>query len=327
MTLTIGPIRLEHPVILAPMAGVSDAPFRRAVKRFGVGLTVSEMIASKAMVRAHTKTLRMSAPVQDGVEAVQIVGCEAEVMADAARMNEQRGAAVIDINMGCPAKKIIRGEAGAALMKDEVLAGRIMESVVRAVSLPVTVKMRLGWDEASINAPRLARIAQDSGVAMVTVHGRTRAQFYGGQADWDRIGEVKQAVRIPVVANGDVTTCKRAREILDRSGADGVMIGRGTYGRPWFPGQVAHYLATGEILPDPDPARRLAVLLEHVEDILDHYGERAGVPLARKHIAWYSSGLPGSAQFRGELMRQSEPEALRRQLHSFWARASERLAA
>ncbi|MDK9720364.1 MAG: tRNA dihydrouridine synthase DusB [Rhodospirillales bacterium] len=327
MTLKIGSIRLDNPVILAPMAGVSDAPFRRAAKRFGVGLTVSEMIASKAMVRAHSKTLRMSAPVQDGVEAVQIVGCEAEVMGDAARMNEQRGAALIDINMGCPAKKIIRGEAGAALMKDEVLAGRIMESVVRAVSLPVTVKMRLGWDESCINAPRLARIAQESGVAMVTVHGRTRAQFYGGQADWDRIGEVKRAVGIPVIANGDVTTLKRAREILDRSQADGVMIGRGAYGRPWFPGHVAHYLKTGECLPELDPAQRLAVLMDHVEDILDHYGERAGVPLARKHIAWYSSGLPGSAQFRGELMRQSEPDTLRGKLQSFWAQACDRLAA
>ncbi|MBI5121531.1 MAG: tRNA dihydrouridine synthase DusB [Rhodospirillales bacterium] len=327
MTLKIGSIRLDNPVILAPMAGVSDAPFRRAAKRFGVGLTVSEMIASKAMVRAHSKTLRMSAPVQDGVEAVQIVGCEADVMGDAARMNEQRGAALIDINMGCPAKKIIRGEAGAALMKDEVLAGRIMESVVRAVSLPVTVKMRLGWDESCINAPRLARIAQESGVAMITVHGRTRAQFYGGQADWDRIGEVKRAVGIPVIANGDVTTLKRAHEILDRSQADGVMIGRGAYGRPWFPGHVAHYLKTGECLPELDPAQRLAVLMDHVEDILDHYGERAGVPLARKHIAWYSSGLPGSAQFRGELMRQSEPDALRGKLQSFWAQACDRLAA
>jgi tRNA-dihydrouridine synthase B len=310
------------------MAGVSDAPFRRLARRFGVGLTVSEMIASKAMVRAHAKTLRMSSPLEnDCPESIQIVGCEADVMADAARLNEQRGAAIIDINMGCPAKKIIKGEAGAALMKDEALAGRIMESVARAVSVPVTVKMRLGWDEGSINAPRLAKIAEESGIALVTVHGRTRAQFYGGQADYERIAEVKRAVSIPVIANGDVTSLDKAREILDRSGADGVMIGRGAYGRPWFPGQAAHFLQTGERLAEPDVAARLAVLMAHVEDMLDHYGAQAGLPIARKHIAWYSKGLPGSAEFRSQLMRLGDPKAVRDCLQGFWERASERLAA
>lgn len=328
MKLSIGSIRLDNPVILAPMAGVSDAPFRRLARRFGVGLTVSEMIASKAMVRAHAKTLKMSRPLdREGPEAIQIAGCEADVMADAARLNEERGAAIIDINMGCPAKKIVRGEAGAALMKDEVLAGRIMESVVRAVSVPVTVKMRLGWDEGSINAPRLAKIAEESGVVLVTVHGRTRAQFYGGQADWARIAEVKRAVTIPVIANGDVTSPQKAREILDVSGADGVMIGRGAYGRPWLPGLAAHYLATGEIGAEPCVSERLAILTEHVEDMLDHYGEAAGLPIARKHIAWYSRGLPGSAGFRSQMMRIDDAGELRANLNSFWAMAAERLAA
>ncbi len=328
MTLTIGSIRLDNSVVLAPMAGVSDAPFRRLARRFGAGLTVSEMIASKAMVRAHAKTLRMSSPLdQEGPQAVQIVGCEADVMADAARMNADRGASIIDINMGCPAKKIIRGEAGAALMKDELLAGRIMEAVVRAVDVPVTVKMRLGWDEGSVNAARLAKIAEESGVVMVTVHGRTRAQFYGGQADYERIGEVKRAVTIPVIANGDVTSLDKAREILDRSGADGVMIGRGAYGRPWFPGLAAHFLATGEKKDEPDAAGRLAVLLDHVNDMLDHYGESTGVPIARKHIAWYSKGLPGSAEFRSQLMRLGEAKQVRERLLDFWRQASDRLAA
>ncbi|MBF0356720.1 MAG: tRNA dihydrouridine synthase DusB [Alphaproteobacteria bacterium] len=328
MSLKIGPIHLDDPVILAPMAGVTDAPFRRLAHRFGAGLTVSEMIASKAMVRAHTKTLRMSSSLETAhPQAVQIVGCEPDVMADAARMNADRGAGIIDINMGCPAKKIIRGEAGAALMKDEVLAGRIMESVVRSVAIPVTVKMRLGWDEGSINAPRLAKIAEESGVALVTVHGRTRSQFYGGQADWDRIGEVKRSVSIPVVANGDVTTLDRARAILDQSGADGVMIGRASYGRPWFLGLVAHFLKTGERLPEPSPLERLAILQEHVEDMLDHYGEKAGVPIARKHIAWYSRGLPGSAEFRSHLMRLSDPNEVRTRLLDFWKAAQDRMAA
>jgi tRNA-dihydrouridine synthase B len=328
MKLSIGSVCLDNPVILAPMAGVSDAPFRRLAKRFGVGLTVSEMIASKAMVRAHAKTLRMSSPMDPGTtESIQIVGCEADVMADAARLNEQRGASLIDINMGCPAKKIIKGEAGAALMKDERLAGRIMESVVRAVSVPVSVKMRLGWDEGSINAPRLARIAQESGIALVTVHGRTRAQFYGGQADYERIGQVKQAVSIPVIANGDVTSYAKAREILDRSGADGVMIGRGAYGRPWFPGAVAHFLKTGEERPEPGIAERLEILSEHVQEMLCHYGEQAGLPIARKHIAWYSKGLPGSAEFRSHIMRLGEAGAVQDCLKTFWARAQDRLAA
>ncbi|TAN57709.1 MAG: tRNA dihydrouridine synthase DusB, partial [Rhodospirillales bacterium] len=322
MKLSIGSIHLENPVILAPMAGVTDAPFRRLAQRFGAGLTVSEMIASKAMVRAHTKTLRMSSPLDiDAPQAVQIVGCEPEVMADAARMNCDRGARIIDINMGCPAKKIIRGEAGAALMKDEALAGRIMESVVRATSVPVSVKMRLGWDDTCINAPRLAKIAQESGVVLVTVHGRTRAQFYGGQADWDAIGQVKRAVGIPVIANGDVTTLDKAREILDRSGADGVMIGRGAYGRPWFLGQVAQYLQSGEKPAEPGTAERLSILLSHLDDMLDYYGAKVGVPIARKHIAWYSRGLPGSAEFRSQLMRLSEAKDVRQSILGFWAAA------
>jgi tRNA-dihydrouridine synthase B len=317
--LKIGAITLDNPVILAPMAGVSDAPFRRLARRFGAGMAVSEMIASKAMVRAHAKTLRMSSPLGDeGPMAVQIAGCEPETMADAARMNRERGAQIIDINMGCPAKKIVNGEAGAALMKDEALAGRIIEQVVRAVDAPVTVKMRLGWDAGSINAPRLARIAQESGAALVTVHGRTRAQFYGGQADWRAIGEVKRAVSIPVVGNGDITKPEDARDMLAQSGADGVMIGRGSYGRPWFPGHVARFLATGQLAPDPSLAERYALLVEHYEAILEHYGPEAGLRMGRKHIAWSTKGLPGAAEFRDGVMRLDSPKRVREALEAFW---------
>jgi tRNA-dihydrouridine synthase B len=317
--LRFGDIVLDNPVILAPMAGVSDAPFRRLARRFGVGLAVSEMIASKAMVRAHTKTLRMSSALEDeGPLSVQIAGCEPETMADAARMNRDRGAAIIDINMGCPAKKIVNGEAGAALMKDEILAGRIIEQVVRAVDAPVTVKMRLGWDEGSINAPRLARIAQESGAVLVTVHGRTRSQFYGGQANWRAIGEVKRAVAIPIVGNGDVTTLDDAKDMLEQSGADGVMIGRGSYGRPWFPGQVARFLATGERLPDPSLAERYAILREHYEAMLDHYGPDAGLRMGRKHIAWYTRGIPGSAEFRDRVMRLGCAQGVKDALDAFF---------
>ena len=300
--LHIGSVKLAPPVILAPMAGVTDLPFRRLVKRLGAPMVTSEMIASQAMIRAHDQTLRMSATVHDDFPmAVQIFGCDPKVMADAARMNADRGAAVIDINMGCPVKKVVKGDAGAALMRDEALAGAIMEAVARAVSVPVTVKMRTGWDHASRNAPNLARIAEQAGVAMVTVHGRTRSQFYSGHADWTFIGEVKRAVRIPVIGNGDITSIDDALSMLEQSGADGVMIGRGVYGRPWLLGQIAHFLTTGERRPDPSLPERFELMLEHFDAIIDHYGPVTGNRIARKHLGWYSKGLPGSAEFRSSL--------------------------
>jgi len=311
MSVQIGPVRLNTPVILAPMSGVTDMPFRSLVKRSGVGLVVSEMIASKAMIRAARKTMKMATHcAEEHPIMIQLAGCEPDVVAEAARLNEDRGATLIDINMGCPAKKVTNGDAGSALMRDEVLAARILESAVRAVSVPVTLKMRTGWDDASRNAPKLALIAEQCGIKAVSVHGRTRCQFYKGQADWKFIREVKKAVRIPVFGNGDVNTCEDARRLLDESNADGVLIGRGTYGRPWFPKQVSHYLNTGQHLANPSISEQLAIVLEHYSSILAHYGVQTGIRIARKHLGWYSKGLPGSAEYRAEVNRLGDPDAV-----------------
>jgi tRNA-dihydrouridine synthase B len=328
MSIQIGPIRLESPVILAPMSGVTDMPFRRLVKQLGVGLVVSEMIASKAMIRARRRTLRMSTScVEEHPMAVQLAGCDPEVMAEAARLNEDRGAAIIDINMGCPVKKVVKGEAGSALMRDEGLAGRILEAVVKAVRLPVTLKMRTGWDDDSRNAPRLAKIAEDCGIQSVAVHGRTRCQFYRGHSDWDFIATVKAAVSIPVIGNGDVNSLDDAAALLARSGADGVMIGRAAYGRPWFLRQVQHFLATGQRLPDPPLLEQLDILLRHYDAMLTHYGRETGVRMARKHIGWYSKGLPRSAEFRADVYRCGDADEVMRKISQFYDPIVDRQAA
>ena len=320
-----GGVRIDTPVILAPMSGVTDLPFRQTAKQLGAGMVVSEMIASWAMIRENQRTLDM-AEIDGcgGVSAVQLAGCDPAAMAEAARIAVDKGAHLVDINFGCPVKKVAVGQAaGSALMRDEAAAQKILEATVNAVNVPVTLKMRMGWDHNSLNAPTLARIAEDAGIRMITVHGRTRQQFYTGTADWDFVAQVKQAVKLPVIVNGDIVTEENAADALRRSGADGVMIGRGCYGRPWFPAQVAHFLRTGEKPADPDLAEQKSILVAHYHAMLARFGFGPGSRLARKHVSWYSRGLPGSAEFRAAVNRLPDAAAVLRLIDEFYDRTIE----
>jgi tRNA-dihydrouridine synthase B len=320
----LGPIDLgrgvviDTPVILAPMSGVTDLPFRRLARALGAGLVVSEMIASWAMIRENQATLRMS-ELDGRPSSIQLAGCDPVAMAEAARIAADRGADIIDINFGCPVKKVAVGQmAGSALMRDEALAGRLLEATVRAVDVPVTLKMRMGWDHQSLNAPRLARIAEAAGIRMLTVHGRTRQQFYTGAADWAFVAGVKATTHLPVIVNGDIVSEDDALEALRHSGADGVMVGRGCYGRPWFPAHLARFLTTGEHVPEPGLAQQKVILLRHYEAMLAHFGTEPGLRLARKHLAWYSRGLPGAAGFRAEVMRLASVTAVLELVERFY---------
>ena len=323
--MQIGPYLLKNNLVVAPMAGVTDRPFRQLCKVLGAGMAVSEMVASNSLLWGSQKTLRRANHAGEvEPKSVQIAGADPAMMAEAAKYNVDNGAQIIDINMGCPAKKVCNVMAGSALLRDEPLVGKILDAVVGAVNVPVTLKIRTGWDKQSKNAIMVARIAESAGIQALAMHGRTRACAYTGDAEYDTIAAVKTHIKIPLIANGDITTPEKAKHVLAYTGADAVMIGRAAQGRPWIFREIEYFLKTGAHLPPPRVQEIHQVLMQHLEDLFEFYGEETGVKVARKHIGWYTKGLVGSAHFRHGLMQlQSSEEQIQTIDHFFGELAAE----
>jgi len=317
----IGPYELQNNLILAPMAGVTDRPFRQLCRELGAGMAVSEMVSSNSLLWGSDKTRRRANHEGEAdPKSVQIMGTEPEMMAQAARFNADNGAQIIDINMGCPAKKVCNVLAGSALLKDEVLVGQILAAVVEAVDIPVTLKIRTGWDRDSKNAVAIGRIAENSGIQSLAIHGRTRADQYKGEAEYDTIAEVKNRINIPVIANGDINTPEKAKHVLEYTGVDGIMIGRAAQGRPWIFREIQHFLHSGERLPEPGIEEVRDILLRHLQNLYNFYGEFTGVRVARKHISWYSKGQACGAAFRQAVNRVDDIEQQLIMVHEFFNR-------
>jgi tRNA-dihydrouridine synthase B len=308
--IKLGPVTIDRPLVLAPMAGITDKPFRRICRAHGAGYAVSEMLTSDPRLWSSRKSqLRRDHAGEAGPIGVQLAGSDPGTLADAARLNVDAGAQIIDINMGCPAKKVCKRWAGSALLQDEALVARILSAVVGAVDVPVTLKMRIGWRHDQINGPQIARIAEDAGIRMLAVHGRTRDMLYNGNASYDTIAEIKAAVGMPVLANGDIDSPAKARRVLEHTRADGLLIGRAAQGRPWIFAQIAHYLATGETCAEPAVGPIRDVMIEHVRALHEHYGPLAGVRIARKHIAWYAAALTNAAACKAAVYAAEDPES------------------
>ena len=319
--MQIGPYKLSNNLVLAPMAGITDRPFRQLCKRMGAGMAVSEMVSSNSLLWGSEKTKRRANHEgETEPKSVQIMGADPKLMAEAARYNADNGAQIIDINMGCPAKKVCNVAAGSALLQHESLVKQILEAVVGAVNIPVTLKIRTGWDTANRNGVNIGHIAQESGIQALAVHGRTRACAYRGEAEYDTIAAIKQAIAIPVIANGDITTPEKAKFVLERTGVDGIMIGRAAQGRPWIFREIEHFLKTGETLPEPSIMEVRDILIGHLHNLYDFYGEHTGVRMARKHISWYSKGQRNGGAFRQAVNRVDSIEEQLKMTEEFFER-------